>query len=93
MNTIKIASDHEGTSHPFWIIIDPRQNFETKNQGLHNIASMVTGVFFSRESAELCLKQRRHNFSPNAGVYCHSGCYSPEWIEAVNAGDKVPESE
>lgn len=93
MNTIKISSDREGTSHPFWVIIDPGQNFKVDHNGAHNIACMITGVFFSRESAERVLRLRSHHFSKNAIVYCDSGHYSPEWIEAVNAGDKMPETE
>ena len=86
MNKIKLSGDNEGTSYPFWIIIDPQQNFVVNNQGLHNVASMITGVFFSRKSAQSHLDARRYNFSKNAKVYCHSGYYSYEWREAI--GDK-----
>lgn len=78
---MKISDKNESTSHPFWIIIDPRQNFHTGNQGLHNIAGMITGVWFSREAAEEHLKAHRYNFGENARVYCHSGCYSQDWVE------------
>ena len=73
------TTDNEGTAYPFWIIIDPRQNFETKNQGLHNIASMITGIFFSREDAQKFLDRTKYNFSENAKVYCHSGNHSEDW--------------
>jgi hypothetical protein len=81
---MKISEKNEGTSHPFWIIIDPRQNFKTNNQGLHNVAGMITGVWFSRESAQEFLDRTRYNFSDNARVYCHSGCYSQDWIDLEN---------
>ena len=87
MNFVKISENNEGTSAPYWIIIDPKQNFETGNQGLHNIAFMISGVFFSRETAEAYLQARRHAFSKNAGVYCHSGRHSLEWVEAVKNGN------
>jgi len=76
------TTEPEGTSYPFWIIIDPRQNLETTTiQGLHNIASQITGVFFSRKDAEDFLKQTRYNFGEHAKVYCHSGHNSQEWRE------------
>lgn len=78
---MKISEQNEGTSFPFWVIIDPRQNFKTDNQGLHNIASMVTGVWLSREAAQEFLDRTRYNFSEHARVFCHSGCYSQDWIE------------
>lgn len=78
---MKISDKNEGTSYPFWIIIDPHQNFSKGSQGLHNIAGMITGVWFSRETAEEYLKNHRYNFGEGARVYCHSGCYSGDWIE------------
>lgn len=77
---MKISEKNEGTSYPFWIIIDPRQNFEVNSNGIHNIASMITGVWFSREEAQEFLDRTRYNFSKNAKVFCHSGCYSNDWI-------------
>ena len=71
--------DNEGTAYPFWIIIDPRQNFYTNNEGLHRIANMITGIFFSRKDAQQYLDSRRYNFSKNAKVYCHSGHESDDW--------------
>ena len=70
---------NEGTSSPYWLIIDPRQNFEVKSQGVHNVASMITGPFFSREDAQGFLDMTHYNFSKNAKVYCHSGCYSSKY--------------
>ena len=81
---MKISEKNEGTSYPFWIIIDPKQNFNTGIQGLHNIAGMITGVWLSREAAQSYLDGHRYNFGPNAKVYCHSGCYSSDWINLSN---------
>lgn len=72
-------ADKESTAYPYWIIIDPRQNFEVGKQGLHNIAGMITGIFFSREDAEDFLQRTRYNFGDNAKVYCHSGHNSEKW--------------
>lgn len=83
MNHIKVSEKNEATSYPYWIIIDPRQNFLTNNQGLHNIAGMITGVWFSREAAQKHLDQRRYFFSKNAKVYCHSGYSSQDWRNAI----------
>lgn len=71
--------DNEGTRLPWWLIIDPRQNFNTDNQGLHNIAGMITGPFLSRESAENFLKATRYNFGKGARVFCHSGHNSMDY--------------
>ena len=81
---MKISEKNEGTSFPFWIIIDPKQNFNTGIQGLHNIAWMITGVWLSREAAQSYLDAHRYNFSKNAKAYCHSGCYSSDWIDLSN---------
>ena len=35
---MKISDKNEGTAYPFWIIIDPRQNFKVNNDGLHRVA-------------------------------------------------------
>ena len=69
----------ESTSYPFWCIIDPKQNFKVNEQGISTIANMITGIFFSRESAESFLKSKQYDFSKNARVWCFSGCYSEEW--------------
>ena len=78
---MKISSNNEGTAYPFWIIIDPRQNFKVNSDGIYNIASMITGVWLSREAAQEFLDRTRYNFSEHAKVYCHSGSYSSDWIE------------
>lgn len=45
---------------------------------------MITGVWFSREAAEEYLKNHRYNFGESARAYCHSGCYSGDWMELTN---------
>ena len=81
---MKISEKNEGTAYPFWIIIDPSQNFETDSHGIHRIAGMITGVWFSREAAQEFLDKTRYNFSEKARVYCHSGYYSQDWVELCN---------
>lgn len=68
--------DCESTSYPYWIIVDPQQNM---SKDIHCAASQITGVFFSRSSAEEFLEGTRYNFSKHARVYCHSGYYSWDW--------------
>lgn len=85
---LEISEKNEGTSAPWWAIIDPRQNFETGNHGLHNIANMITGPFFSREDAEMFLHRTRYNFGRNAAVFCFSGYYSYEYSSAIKDAEK-----
>lgn len=75
--------NNEGTSAPWWIIIDPRQNLRVSREACHNIASMITGPFFSRDKAQMFLDATRYNFSPHAVVYCCSGYYSREYKEQL----------
>ena len=60
----------EGTSVPYWLVIDPKQMLKPD---CHSVAYMVKGVFFSRESAERWLKANRHNLGKNPVAYCMSG--------------------
>ena len=80
---------HESTSYPFWMIIDPSQNFKTDEDGIYAIANMITGIWFSREAAENYMKIKAHHFSKNAKVFCHSGCYSQDWIKFSNEFTEV----
>lgn len=75
INTLK-GSDPEATRSPYWIIIDPHQSFRCDP---HDIASMITGIFFSRKDAADYLHGHRYNFGKHAVVYCHSGCYSQKY--------------
>lgn len=66
-------TDVEGTESPYWLILDPKQNMSCD---IHNLASQITGPFFSRKDAEGHLTSRRYAFSKRAKVYCHSGYWS-----------------
>lgn len=81
---LNVSDDHEGTSEPWWLIIDPNQQmFELD---VHTVANMITGPFFSRESAQSFLDATRYNFSKHAKVYCHSGYHSFEYRQAMKRG-------
>jgi hypothetical protein len=71
--TLRVSSDCEFTSYPWWMIVDPHQNMRLGNEGVHEVASMITGPFFSREEAEMVLQSQRYNFGKDAVVYCASG--------------------
>ncbi len=83
-----VSTENEGTSSPWWVIIDPKQNFRTDKEGVNHIAHMITGPFFSREAAQNYLSGRRYNFGPNATVYCHSGYWSSEYEGAYHRGER-----
>ena len=85
--------NNEGTDSPWWIIIDPKQNFHTSSEGLYNIAYMITGPFFSRKKAQAHLTARRYAFSKNAKVYCHSGYWSNEYKNACRDAEKLKRKE
>ena len=74
---ISLSQEVEATDAPFWIIVDPEQMMKPDP---HHVASMIKGIFFSRESAEKYLKWKRHHYSDRAVVYCHSG-YDSDWGE------------
>ena len=80
---------NEGTSRPYWVIIDSRQNFQLGERGLYNIAYMTTGIFFSREDAQNYLSGRHYNFSKHAKVYCHSGHASWKYKELCKEYDLI----
>lgn len=86
---LEVSEECESTAFPWWMIIDPAQNFKTGERGVYNVAFMVTGPFFSREEAERVLQAQRYNFGTSACVYCHSGTYSPQYVKAMRAGKKV----
>ena len=68
--------DNEATDSPYWIIIDPHQMFHCDE---HDVASMITGPFFSRTDAQNFLDKTRYNFSKHAIVFCHSGYNSRKY--------------
>ncbi len=89
--TVTQSKDVESTSYPIWFIFDPRQMFVVDEPA--QLAQMVTGPFFSRKSAENTLKNHRYNYGKNAMVWCHSGCYSEDWIKLYNASLELRKSQ
>ena len=85
---IEVSEKNEGTDSPWWAIIDPRQNFKVDDQSIFDIASMITGPFFSRESAQKHLDSCRNNFGKNPRVFCFSGCYSYDYKTAYKKAEK-----
>jgi len=85
MNSIKTEGDNEATAFPFWIIIDPRQNMSCS---VDEVASQITGVWFSRKSAKEYLGSHSYNFSKRARVYCHTGNKSCDYREAIENANK-----
>ena len=83
-NRINVSEKNEATAFPYWVIIEPMQNFLTNNQGLHNIANMSTGIWFSREAAQEYLDCNPHHYSKHAKVYCQSEHCSSDWVNAIN---------
>jgi len=87
--TLKVSEETESTDSPWWMIIDPRQNFRVNNQAIHDINGMITGPFFSRKEAQTHLENRHYAFSKNARVYCASGYGSDQYKTAYrNAIDE-----
>ena len=84
---LTVSLDNECTAAPWWFILDPKQNMSCD---LMTAATQITGPFFSRESAEWMLKIMRHHYSKRAVVWCHSGCYSPEYEAAYKAAESTP---
>lgn len=82
---LELSEENEGTSAPWWAIIIPRQNFSKGDQGIHNIAGMIVGPFFSRASAQNRLDGRRYEYGQNARVFCFSGYWSERYTDAINA--------
>jgi hypothetical protein len=84
---ITVSGDNESTAFPWWAIVDPRLGTITKHECVHAVASMITGPFFSRESAERALASGRYNYGKHAAVYCFSGHKSWDYRERVRAAE------
>jgi len=82
--SIDISEQNESTAYPWWMIIKPSQNFKVNEQGICNIAFMITGPFFSREEAELELSTRRYDYGPNAKVWCGRGYRTGSYRKAID---------
>ena len=88
---LEVSEEHEGTSAPWWMIIDPSQMMRSDPATV--AMGMVTGPFFSRKEAEDFLKATRYNFGKNPVVWCASGCYSKQYSDAyAKAENKIKEA-
>ncbi len=77
---INVSGECEGTSFPWWAIVDPRQNM---SMDIDVAAGQITGPFFSRKDAQEFLDRTHYNFSKRARVYCFSGYYSDQYKDAL----------
>ena len=75
---------NEGTSSPYWLILDPKQNMACD---VDYLASMITGPYFSRAEAERILKAKRYNYSHRACVYCLSGYLALQYQSLLRTGN------
>ena len=80
---IEVSERCEATRAPYWLTISPRQNFETNERGLHNIASMITGPFFSRMEADRIVESQPHRFGSTSYVFCCSGHNTIQYAKAT----------
>lgn len=80
------SATNEGTRAPYWLILDPDQNMRCS---VHGLAGQISGPFFSREDAELYLKNRRYNYGRRARVYCLSGYHSRKYNTVCDALGKI----
>jgi hypothetical protein len=87
---IELSDNNEGTSYPYWLIIDPRQMLQLD---VHVVASMITGPFMGRDEAndELLRGVRSNRYSGRARVFCHTGYYSGRYRDAIDAARKRQE--
>lgn len=85
---LELSKENEGSDSPYWLILDPNQNMRAN---IHVLAGQITGPFFSRESAQKHLENRRYAFSKRARVYCHSGYWSAEYKNAIKKAVKGEE--
>lgn len=85
---LEVSIENEGTAEPYWLILDPHQMM---SPDCYDLASMITGPFFSRQEAENVLKSRSHHYSNRAVVYCHSGCYSNQYSSAYRKAERPPQ--
>lgn len=79
---LEVSEENEGTSYPYWVILDPRQMMQPD---VHMLASMITGPFMSRREAENELSYGTPSrYSRRAKVYCHTGYYSDQYRDAID---------
>ena len=69
------SEDTEMTNCPYWAIVT----------GAGGSRNLVQGIWFSRETAELALKNQAHNLPEKAYVYCYSGGNSNDYKSLYRA--------
>ncbi len=79
---VAASIDVEATDIPVWYIVDPKQIMRLD---IGFLMSMITGPFFSRQSAEDHLTARRHAYTDNAKVWCDSAFRSSEYVALYKA--------
>lgn len=82
--TIEVSEKNEGTTAPWWVIIDPKRCAVKRDY--NSIANAITGPFFSRETAEVYLKAKSHNFSDKAITYCMCAVMYSDYREQYEKG-------
>jgi predicted LPLAT superfamily acyltransferase len=83
---LNVSNKNEGTSAPYWLILDPKQNMDCD---IHSMAFHITGPFFSREEAENELQATKYNYSHRAKVYCMSGCHSHQYFDVWKLAEQL----
>ena len=82
---IEVSESNEGTSYPWWMIIDPDAITASVTDTVGEIGmGAVTGPYFSREEAERALETHRHNYSQRAVVWCASGYRSEQYRTQID---------
>ena len=82
---LDVSELNEGTSAPWWVIIDPKQMMKPDPYAV--MIGMITGPFFSRMEATNFLKAKRHHYTSKAVVYCASGCDSYQYAKAYKEAE------
>ncbi|HEG43770.1 MAG TPA: hypothetical protein ENH94_06970 [Phycisphaerales bacterium] len=80
---LEISEKNEGTNSPWWMIVNPWRSLGFNETAIQNIASMITGPFFSRAEAQQELDKRRSEYGKHAVVFCSSGYNASQYREAI----------
>lgn len=80
--TVAASEDNEITSHPYWMIIDPRQMM---SPDIGKVASMFVGPFFSRKAATDHMNASRYRYGKHVKVFCCTGRHSEEFAKLYEA--------
>jgi len=86
---LEVSDENEATAEPWWMIVDPQQNFGIGSEAVSRIAiGMITGPFFSRAEAQAELTNRRYDYGKGAAVWCSSGCNTVAYRNACRAAER-----